>query len=29
MMLEGIVLVVLANFLADAIHAALDPRVRT
>jgi peptide/nickel transport system permease protein len=28
MMLEGIVLIVLANFLADAVQAALDPRVR-
>jgi peptide/nickel transport system permease protein len=28
MMLEGIVLIVVANFLADAVQAALDPRVR-
>jgi ABC-type dipeptide/oligopeptide/nickel transport system permease component len=28
MMLEGVVLVVVANFLADAVQAALDPRVR-
>jgi peptide/nickel transport system permease protein len=28
MMLEGVVLIVVANFLADAVQAALDPRVR-
>ena len=28
MMLEGILLIVVANFLADAVQAALDPRVR-
>jgi peptide/nickel transport system permease protein len=28
MMLEGVVLIVVANFLADAVHAALDPRIR-
>ena len=28
MMLEGVVFIVVANFLADAVQAALDPRVR-
>jgi peptide/nickel transport system permease protein len=28
MMLEGVAIIVLANFLADAVQAALDPRVR-
>jgi hypothetical protein len=27
-MLEGVVLVVVASFLTDAVQAALDPRVR-
>jgi ABC-type dipeptide/oligopeptide/nickel transport system permease component len=29
MVVEGVVLIVLANFVADAIHARLDPRLRT
>ena len=28
LVVEGTLLIVLANFLADAVHAWLDPRVR-
>ncbi len=28
LVVEGTILIVLANFLADAVHAWLDPRVR-